>query len=278
MLPGGRYNDKELWVNLIEIRNTARHIAYQAGGILRAYYEGETHTTTKDIDIDIVTEADKDSERFLTEKLQDHFPDHYIVGEEGGGYGDPNAPYRWYIDPVDGTTNFANRLPVFSVSIALTNADLMPLVGVVYNPLMDEMFTAAQGHGATLNGKPLQVSQARDLKTCVLASGFPYNKATNDDNNLRQWGEFLVRTRGLRRMGSAAIDLCYVAAGRFDGYWESYLNAWDCLAGALMVTEAGGVVSDYAGHTTPDIYDKGRVVAAPTAIHTEMLAVLATVK
>ncbi|MEQ8673971.1 MAG: inositol monophosphatase family protein [Aggregatilineales bacterium] len=264
-------------LNLQETLDEARHIAYSAGGILRAYYEGSVSLTTKSSSVDIVTEADKDAEIYITGRLLNAFPEMHIVGEEGGGSGADiaTAEYRWYVDPVDGTTNFANKLPVFAISLALTDAKMNPLVGVVYNPITNEMFTAYKGGGAMLNGRTLTVSDATTLNQCVLASGFPYDKATNPNNNLDHWGAFLVRTRGMRRWGAAALDLCYVAAGRFDGYWEGYLNPWDLLGGVLLIQEAGGIVSDYTGETDPEtIYSRGYIVAANPTIHPLMLDVL----
>lgn len=243
------------------------------------YFGNDFDQSLKDGQFDVITEADNASEELIVSELVRLFPDHHIVGEEGGGMGAPveEAAYRWYVDPLDGTTNFANGIPIFCVSLALTDASMKPLVGVIYHPSLDEMFSAVAGQGATLNGKPLRVSQKTELGECVLGSGFPYHKGTNPDNNLAHWGEFLVRSRGLRRMGAAALDLCYVAAGRLDGYWESYFNAWDCLAGALCILEAGGVVSDYAGNRDSSIFGKRRLVAANPVLHTRMLEIIASV-
>lgn len=264
-------------LNLKDIRDEAQHIAYSAGGILRAYYEGSVQLQTKSSSVDIVTQADKDSEAYITERLSRNYPEMHIVGEEGGGSGADiaTAEYRWYVDPLDGTTNFASKLPVFAISLAMTDAKLNPLVAVVYNPITGEMFSAHAGGGATLNGRAIRVSNNTTLNQSVLASGFPYDKATNPKNNLDNWGAFLVKVRGLRRWGAAAIDLCYVAAGRFDGYWEAYLNPWDLLGGALIVQEAGGVVTDDKGATDTDrIYMNGYIVAANPTVHPLMLEVL----
>jgi myo-inositol-1(or 4)-monophosphatase len=239
------------------IHDTATHIAHQSGDVLLRYFNQPHQENTKITAVDIVTEADTESEALIVAALRAAFPDHHIVGEEGGGMGAPaeTAEYFWYVDPLDGTTNYANHLPIFSVSLALAGRDGRPLVGVVYNPVSGELFSAVRGQGATLNGKPLHVSAKDTLRNSVLASGFPYDKATDPDNNLNRWSAFLVRTRGLRRFGSAAIDLCYVAAGKFDGYWESKLNPWDALAGMLCVTEAGGKLSDYQGHESDRLCD-----------------------
>jgi len=265
-------------LDLKAIQANTQTIARDASEILMQHF-GSSFIQDLKGTFDVVTQADRESEALVVEAIQSQYPDHHIVGEEGGGYGAPieEAAYRWYVDPLDGTTNFANGIPVFSVSLALTTADLEPLVGVVYAPVADEMFTAIAGGGAMLNDKPIRVSDENALENGVFASGFPYDKYTAPDNNLAQWGAFLTRTRGLRRMGSAAIDLAYVAAGRFDGYWESKLNPWDCLAGGLCVREAGGIVTDYDGNAGGEIFTRGYLVAANPTLHAQMLDVLANV-
>ncbi len=252
-------------------------IAREAGARIMEFFEGPLVQTLKSSPFDVVTEADKESEALIVGKITALYPDHHIVGEEGGGYGPSieEANYRWYIDPVDGTTNFASGLPYFAVSIALTDADMTPLVGVVYCPVADELYSAVRGYGATLNGKPIHVSADTTLETSVLGTGFPYNKAIVLDNNSTEWGEFLIRSRGVRRFGSCAMDLCYVASGRFDGFWEQQLNPWDCLAGALFILEAGGRVTDYEGHDSNTIYEEGKLIASNGHIHDEMLHVMA---
>lgn len=264
-------------LDLTAVQQTAEQIARRAGAVLLDYFDKPHNAKIKGGLYDVVTDADHASERLIVQELAARYPDVHIVGEEGGGMGAAihSAEYRWYIDPLDGTVNYANRIPMFCVSMALTTADMRPLVGVVYDPTRDEMFSTVQGQGATSNGVVGRVSEKDQLQTCVLASGFPYDKYTNPDNNLEQWGQFLVRSRGMRRMGSAALDLCYVAVGRFDGYWESKLNPWDCLAGMLCVTEAGGTVTDYHGGTGDSLYSGGRIVASNGRIHAQMLDVLA---
>ena len=253
-------------------------IARDAGTVIMRFFEQPLNEITKSSAFDVVTEADREVESLIISALQQHFPDYHIVGEEGGGIGAPidQAEYRWYVDPVDGTTNFANRIPMFCTSIALTDRDMTPLLGVVYNPVNDELFAAVHGEGATLNGKKLVVSGTTSLQESVVASGFPYDKATAPDNNLAEWGRLLTRTRGVRRMGSAALDLCYVATGRFDGYWEQKLNPWDFLAAALCVSEAGGTVTNVAGETGRSLYQGRYVVASNGHIHTDFLAALAS--
>lgn len=263
-------------MDLNAVQATAEAIARQAGDVLLHYFNRPHQENTKNTVIDIVTEADPASEAVIVAALQAAFPDHHIVGEEGGGMGAPadQAEYFWYVDPLDGTTNYANHIPIFSISMALAGRDGRPLVGVVYNPVADELFTAIHGQGATLNGQPLRVSAKSDLRTCVLGSGFPYDKATNPDNNLNRWGAFLLRIRGMRRLGSAALDLCYVAAGRFEGYWESKMNPWDVQAGLLCVLEAGGRISDYEGVESDGVYVGTQVVASNGLIHDAMVAVI----
>ncbi len=263
-------------LDLTQAAEIATQLAREAGAILSDFQTRPFQQIQKSNENDIVTEADRGAEAVIIAGLQQHFPDHYLVGEESGGVGESfeNAEYLWYIDPLDGTTNFANHIPAFSVSIALVNSQHEPLVGVVYAPLFNEMFLAIRGQGVTLNGQPIKVGEKQTLGSCVVASGFPYIKATSADNNLAEWAAMLVRTRDLRRFGSAALDLCYVAAGRFDGYWEQLINPWDFLAGVLCVQEAGGTASDYEGLTNGGFYQGRRVVAANPNIHAQMLKVI----
>ena len=262
---------------LQEIQKAVMHIALDAGHTLLQYAEQPIQQATKSSDVDIVTAADKATEELLIKELTRRYPDHHIIGEEGGGTGADaaTAAYFWYIDPIDGTSNFASGVPHYCISLALTDAHREPILGVVYDPSRDEMFTAYRAGGAHLNGLRIRVSSTADLKRAIVASGFGYDKATTPDNNLRQWGNFTLRTRGIRRFGSAALDLCYVAAGRFDGYWERTLNPWDALAGMLLVQEAGGKVTDYTGGTTPQHSPDGRYLASNGHLHAAMMQVLA---
>jgi len=254
-------------------------LAQSAGEIILRHFAAPIPTTTKTSRIDIVTAADTEAEAHIVDELRRLFPDHHIVGEEGGRQGAEadGAAYHWYVDPIDGTVNFASKLPHFCTSIALTTAAREPLLGVIYDPTRREMFTASRGGGACLNGRPLRVTQTAELAEAVITSGFPYDKHTNPDNNLREWGAFLTRIRGERRLGSAALDLCYVAAGRLDGYWEKDLKPYDVMAGMLLVREAGGAVTDYNGGEWPQREERGRYVASNGRLHPEMLAVLSTV-
>ncbi|MFT3781544.1 MAG: inositol monophosphatase family protein [Nibricoccus sp.] len=266
-------------MQLEEILPEIRRIARNAGEIVMRHFAAPIPTTLKTSRIDIVTAADTETEAFIVRELLKLFPDHHIVGEEGGGQGAPagTAKYHWFVDPIDGTVNFASKLPHFCTSIALATADRQPLLGVIYDPTRRELFTALQGRGAHLNGAPLHVTETAELIDAVITSGFPYDKHTNPDNNLKEWAAFLLKIRGERRLGSAALDLCYVAAGRLDGYWEKDLKTYDVMAGLVIVREAGGIVTDYRGASNPQHQDRGRYVASNGRIHQAMLQVLQSV-
>jgi len=264
-------------LNLNDALDTAEAIARQAGALLRHHYERARQASAKSTAIDLVTAADKETEAFIVDALQAAFPGTHIVGEEGGGYGPPadRTPYHWYVDPLDGTVNFAHRIPFFSVSIALSDPDLNPLLGVVYDPLRDEAFKGRRGQGAALNGRRLHVTGEPSLSGAMLTTGFPYDRWTNPDNNLDYFGYFLTRARAVRCLGSAALDLCYVASGRLEGYWEHGPNPWDVQAGILFVEEAGGRISDYAGARSREALNGHEIVASNGHIHDQMVAVLA---
>jgi myo-inositol-1(or 4)-monophosphatase len=218
-------------------------IAQHAGQILREEFERPPHIAYKG-DADLVTQADKRSERAIVERITRYFPDHGVVAEEGSGH-DGASEFRWIVDPLDGTTNFAHGYPCFSVSIALARMDTV-IAGVVYNPYYNELFAGARGEGATLNGKPIRVSKVDTLATSLLCTGFPAHKRVNSPNIHYYW-DFTLRSHGVRRDGSAALDLAGVAAGRFEVFWEFGLNKWDVAAGILLIEEAGGKVTDFAG-------------------------------
>lgn len=224
-------------------------------------------------DKNLVTEVDKESERLIVEHLRSRFPGHDIVAEEGD-YPQGGSPFRWIIDPVDGTTNYAHGYPWFCSSIGL-ELDGELVAGVIYNPVYDELFTATKGGGAYLNGSRLSVSTRTPLKNSLLGTGFPYDCATDPANNFANFIAFQKMARGIRRAGAAALDLAYVAAGRLDGFWELKLKAWDVAAGVLMVREAGGVVTTFDG-SSYDIFND-RIVASNGLIHDEMVAMLASV-
>jgi myo-inositol-1(or 4)-monophosphatase len=263
-------------MDLQAVRAIAAGIAQQAGAELLRYFEQPHVEATKQNIVDIVTEGDKASEAVIVAALRQAFPDHSIVGEEGGSQGASavDAEYFWYVDPLDGTSNFASNIPLFTVSIALADRHKRPLVGAVLCPVYNELYTAARGYGATLNGRPLRVSRTDTLHRAMLSTGFPYDK-TVQPNNIREWSSVLLRARGVLRLGSAALDLAWVAAGRLDGFWEPRLNPWDILAGLLLVEEAGGRVSDYTGNGLDRAYSGIEVVASNGLIHDQLLAVLA---
>jgi myo-inositol-1(or 4)-monophosphatase len=252
-------------------------IARGAGEIILRHFAAPIPTTVKGTRSDIVTAADTEAEAFIVQAIAARFPTHHIVGEEGVGQGAASvADYHWFVDPIDGTVNFAAKLPHFCTSIALATKDREPLLGVIFDPTRDELFTATFRGGARLNDRPIQVTGTASLTDAVCSSGFPYDKHTNPDNNLREWAAFLQHIRGERRLGSAALDLCYVAAGRLDGYWEKDLKPWDAMAGMLIAREAGGTVTDYVGGQRPQQHDRGRYVASNGRLHPAMLAVLSS--
>jgi myo-inositol-1(or 4)-monophosphatase len=218
--------------------------AREAGAILRAEFDRPKKISYKG-EVDIVTESDRRSEAAIVARLRSHFPQHAIVAEEGSGGAAAGAKYCWHVDPLDGTTNFAHGYPCFAVSIGLVE-DGEPLAGVVYNPISDELFTAIRGEGAYLGQKRIHVSSIEKLSTSLVATGFPTHLRTSSVNIQYYW-EFTLRSHGVRRDGSAALDLCSVACGRFEGFWEFGLHSWDTAAGILMVREAGGIVTDIEG-------------------------------
>ena len=243
------------------------NLARQAGAILRAGYDKEHQVDYKGI-IDLVTEVDHQSEEFLLGEVQKDFPDYHIFSEESGII-QGNDEHIWYIDPLDGTVNYAHHIPIFCVSIAYaSHADLT--LGAVYDPMRDEMFLAERGKGASLNGRSLHVSSATELQRSLLVTGFPYNVWNTSQDNFANFVKFGKLTQGVRRLGSAALDLCYVAAGRFDGFWEMSLNPWDVAAGGLICEEAGGRVTNL--NREPDYLSTPQsIVAAAPGIHTRML-------
>lgn len=241
-----------------------------AGEILRHGFHLEFKVDKKG-EIDLVTEIDHQSEDYLLGAIQARFPDHTVMTEERGEV--PGAEDKvWYIDPLDGTVNYAHGVPIFSVSIAYAeNGEV--ILGAVYDPVQDNYFCAERGGGAWLNGVPLAVSSEKTLDQSLLVTGFPYDVRTNPKNNLDEYVAFSLRSQGVRRLGSAAIDLAYVAAGRFDGFWEISIHPWDIAAGSLIVEEAGGKVTDVRGG--PDfLAHPPSILATNGYIHAQMLSVL----
>ncbi|MBP1728356.1 MAG: histidinol phosphate phosphatase [Deltaproteobacteria bacterium] len=252
-----------------KFRAVATALAREAGELQRASLWQPLQIEHKGT-IDLVTEVDKASEALLVGGLQQAFPQHDFLAEENV-YAGRGASHKWIIDPLDGTTNFAHGFPWFAVSMAL-EIDGEICLGVVYHPMMNELFCAVKGEGAELNGVRLQVSPRSPLQQSLLATGFPYDSATDKENNFAHFANFQMSCRGIRRAGAAALDLAYVAAGRFDGFWESKLKPWDVAAGELLVREAGGRVSSFDG-AAYSVYNH-RIVASNGLIHEEMLAVL----
>jgi myo-inositol-1(or 4)-monophosphatase len=218
----------------------------------------------------LVSEIDKGSEALIIRRIKEKYPDHAVLAEESGESG-TGAEYTWVIDPLDGTTNYLHGIPIFSVTIGIERRGEL-IAGVIYDPNRDELYTAELGGGAFCNGKKISVSTQSTLISSVLVTGFPYDVATNPGKLIQHFEGFLMESRGLRRLGSAAIDLAYVAHGWFDGYYEGHLNAWDMAAGVLLVREAGGRVTDFHGKPI-DIRQK-TIVASNGLIHEAMLAVL----
>lgn len=251
-------------------------IAREAGALLREGLGRGTAVTYKSSDVDLVTEYDTAAEALITTQLKAAFPGHRLVAEESGHHQGDGRDYVWYIDPLDGTNNFAHGLPHFAVSLALY-AGQRPLLGVVYDPMRDECFSAVSGGGAQLVSggaeRPLRVSQAEDLLHSLLATGYPYDRHRSEQDNLAQAAAFLKAGQGLRRAGAAALDLAYVAAGRLDGYWEFKLKSWDVAAGLLLVQEAGGHVSTIDGRPL-SLEPMLSLVASNGRIHPAMITVL----
>jgi myo-inositol-1(or 4)-monophosphatase len=244
--------------------------AARAAGQLLLERLGTTYQVSHKGPADLVTEIDHQAQDLIASKLQEAFPTYGLIGEEGNEPVLSDGP-RWIVDPLDGTVNYVRGYPFFAVSIALER-DGELAVGVVYNPILDELFVAEKGKGASLNGSPIQVSSTTRLEESVLASGFPYEVWINDDDNSREWRRFLKRALSMRCDGCAALDLCHVAMGRLDGHWELELGPWDMAAGALVVQEAGGSVTQVTGEPFSP-YGRG-VLASNGHLHAEMLAVL----
>ncbi len=249
--------------------SVAREAALTAGGLLRENV-GRTREISYKGEINLVTEMDRRSERTIVDILQAAFPGHSVLAEEETMI-EGVSSYRWVIDPLDGTTNYAHGYPNFAVSIALERSDEV-IAGVVYDPLRDDLYTAEKGAGAALNGRPIRVSAADTLIRSLLATGFPYDRATSEKNNLNYFRALLMASQEVRRSGSASLDLCSVAAGKLDGYWELKLHPWDVAAGSLIVREAGGMVSDFSG-TRFSIHDK-EILASNGRIHGQMISVI----
>jgi myo-inositol-1(or 4)-monophosphatase len=250
--------------NVTKELEAALSAAKEAGEVLRKGF-GWQHSVRYKGEVDLVTEVDEQAEQVIREILLEAFPAYGMLAEEGGAFvGEEDA--RWIVDPLDGTTNYAHGLPIFCVSIALERAGEVVL-GMVHDPIREETYVAERGRGATMNGEPIKVSDTDELIRALIATGFPYDRSKMPEA-LDLFGRFAAITRGMRRLGSTALDLCYVAAGRLDGYYERGIWAWDIAAGALILEEAGGKVTNYRGGAL-DIEDR-QIVASNGALHTAM--------
>ncbi|HTW46384.1 MAG TPA: inositol monophosphatase family protein [Acidobacteriaceae bacterium] len=253
-------------------------IALEAGALLRGFFKRGVATEYKG-EVDVVTEADRSSEKLIVERLSAAFPEHGIYGEEGSRRR-LDAEYRWYVDPLDGTTNFAHGFPVFCVSMGLehrpaglaADADGELIAGVIYDPTRDDLFTAQKGTGAWLNGRRITVSRTAHLAEALLATGFPSRKR-HVSPNIHFYQEFTLRSHGVRRAGSAALDLAYTACGRIDGFWEFHLNPWDTAAGALLVLEAGGSMTRFDG--APFQLNSDETLATNGRVRDELIRIFA---
>lgn len=242
--------------------------AVEAGGkVLKNYFQGEFKISSKSGINDLVTEADIASEKVILEIIKENFPDHFILSEEAGEI-TMDSEYKWFIDPIDGTVNFANGIPLCCVSIGVEKSGQM-IMGAVYNPVLNEFFFAQRGYGASLNDAKIQVSTKTEVSTACLVTGFPYSYLDTPNGPLQVFERLIRKGIPVRRLGSAAIDLCWVAAGRFDGFYEHKLMAWDSAAGSLIVEEAGGRISDFDGQQYSPY--KHQVLATNGKIHDEMI-------
>jgi myo-inositol-1(or 4)-monophosphatase len=242
-----------------------QELAREAGSVLLSYF-GKVAIEYKG-EVDLVTEADRRSEELIVGRIRRQWPSHNVMGEEGSRT-ETGSDFRWYVDPLDGTTNFAHGYPVFCVSIAL-EYKAERIAGVIYDPCRNEMFAVEKGAGATLNGKSIQVSKISRLAECLVATGFPSHKR-HKNPNIHFYHQITLRSHGVRRAGSAALDLCCVACGRYDAFWEFNLNPWDTAAGALLVQEAGGSITNFTGGAF-DISSR-EVLASNSLVHDELLA------
>jgi myo-inositol-1(or 4)-monophosphatase len=251
------------------IQRTGIKAAYRSGRLLNHHFGRLTHIDKKGA-IDLVTAADLESEKVIIDTIHEKFPDHTIIAEESGLV-QRDKKVRWIIDPLDGTTNYVHGLGIFAVSIACA-VDERIVMGIVYNPQNGELFTAMEGEGATLSGHPIQATSTTQLSESLLVTGFPYVLENDTGALIQRFSNCLAAARGIRRLGSAALDLCYVACGRFDGFWEENLNPWDTAAGLLIAREAGAVVTDF--NAQPFQIEHKQILATNGKIHHEMLALL----
>lgn len=260
-------------VDLSSISYFISDLARKAGDVIMSYFRREFRIDAKNLgksDIDIVTDADRASEELILEELGKQFPDHDIVAEETPSE-IRGSRWKWLVDPLDGTVNFAHGFPVFCVSIALMEGEEVA-AGIVYDPVRSERFLATRNGGAFVNDEPIRVSTATELNRSLVATGFPYDRSTSPDNNIAEFSRVLPHVQGMRRAGSAAMDLAYVACGRLDGFWELKLKPWDQAAGMLLVSEAGGRITDR--HGVPCPVDTLSIVATNGRIHNILVELL----
>lgn len=259
------------FTNVLE---SAIEAAYAGGAVIQSHWGKIDQFESKSSDVDLVTVADKKSEKAVCDYLHKKFPAYGILAEEGGMIKEHEAEeYLWVLDPLDGTTNFTHQFPFVAVSLGLLYLS-EPILGVVYNPILHELFCAIKGQGATLNGKKISVSRVDTLDKSLLATGFPYNRRETNENNYKEFNHLTQLSQGVRRAGAAALDLAYVAAGRLDGYWELGLKPWDMAAGVVLVREAGGKVSSY--DNGPLDISSGRAVATNAHLHPALIDALKT--
>jgi myo-inositol-1(or 4)-monophosphatase len=257
-------------MDLNEIERLAVGAAYAGAEILNEHFGHLSHIDKKGPN-DLVTEADLSSQKRIIEMVREKYSDHCILAEEAGYQDEETSTCEWIIDPLDGTTNFAHQIPIFAVSIAFAQK-AKTRVGVVLNPVSGELFSAVEGRGAFLNGQPITVSGEARISESLLVTGFPYNFQANIKSVMARFQQCLMASRGIRRLGSAALDLCYVAAGRFEAFWEENLHPWDTAAGALIAEEAGGRVTDFSG--APYTVDKNEILATNGRIHDTIIRLL----
>jgi myo-inositol-1(or 4)-monophosphatase len=253
-----------------ELKEVLMDAIKESGKIIQNYFQGTFTVENKEGINNLVTEVDKHSEDKIIGIIRAAFPSHSIISEETGEQ-IQDSPYQWIIDPIDGTVNFAHGIPICCVSIGLKHNDDLVL-GAVYNPMMNELFFAEKGQGATLNGMPISVSNKSDFRKACLVTGFPYKWPKAKEHPIKVFERFILEGLPVRRLGSAAIDLCWVACGRFDGFWEYNLNSWDLAAGYLIVQEAGGRITNFTGQPY-SVFDK-ETLATNGLIHDEMLRLI----
>lgn len=252
---------------MTELKDVLMLAAKEAGAIIKQYFQGDFNVENKDTINNLVTEVDTKAEAKIISVIKETFPEHSIISEEVGELLQ-KSEYKWIIDPIDGTVNFAHGIPICCVSIGLLHHDEM-LMGAVYNPMMNELFFAEKGKGAYLNDKPIKVSEKSDFRKAFLVTGFPYKWPKTNEHPIKVFERIILEGLPVRRLGSAAIDLCWVACGRFDGFWEYNLNPWDVSAGYLIVLEAGGRVTDFSGSEC-SVFDK-ETLATNGLIHNSLL-------